>query len=214
MDVNVIKKIIEGNGYEVSYVKPYKKNCHRIKLKLGTSVVCNDNGNVSVSGKLKKPLEKLLYDRKNEWEYNDKVFVVYGHDLSAKRELVEMLQGLGVTPLYIDNLPTQGRTIIEQLEYYIPKVCFGVVLLTPDDEGRCKDEKKLNNRARQNVIFEWGMLYSKVGRDRVLVISKEDDKLEYPSDVRDVMQARYINKVNEVSERLRKELKKYDYKLN
>ena len=205
---------IEKNGYKVILDKPYKKNCHRIKLKQGSSVFCNNNGTIFVKGKLKDPLEKILNDRKNEWEYNDKVFVVYGHDNKAKMELIELLIGWGINPLYIDNLPTEGRTIIEQLEHYIPRTNYGIVLATPDDEGYDKENKIIKNRARQNVIFEWGMLYSKLGRKRVTAILKTDENFECPSDINGILYKSYKNSVKELSEYLRRELNKCGYKID
>lgn len=214
MDKNIIKSILEENGYEVVLEKPYKKNCYRLKVKQGSSVFCNNNGSVYVKGKLKRPLEKLLKDRKQEWEYNDKVFVVYGHDETAKMELVELLNEWGITPLYIDNLPTEGRTIIEQLEHYIPQANYGIVLATPDDIGYDKEKKIKKLRARQNVILELGMLYSKLGRKKVTVIIKKEKDFERPSDIDGVLYKSYKDSVKELSESLRKELRKCGYKIS
>ena len=64
-----------------------------------------------------------------------KVFVVYGHDNAARTELEAMLRRWRLEPLILDQLPSEGQTIIEKLEKYTAEVNFAVVLATPDDEG-------------------------------------------------------------------------------
>ena len=96
---------------------------------------------------------------------NNKVFVVYGHDEQARARLDAMLRRWGLEPLILDQLPSEGQTIIEKLEKYTGEAKFGVVLATPDDEGFRRnhpDEKAL--RARQNVVLELGMLLSTLNR--------------------------------------------------
>jgi predicted nucleotide-binding protein len=46
-----------------------------------------------------------------------------------------MLRRWGLEPLILDQLPSEGQTIIEKLENYADQVGFAVVLATPDDEG-------------------------------------------------------------------------------
>ena len=177
MNKNIIKNILIENGYEVVLDKPYKNIGYRLKTKQGSAVFCINSGSVYAKGKLKEPLEILLNNKKEEWEFNDNVFVVYGHDVSAKAELIEMLRQWELNPLYLDSLPTEGRTIIEQLEQYIPQANYGIVLATPDDTV-CYDGEQMKLRARQNVVLELGMLYSRLGRKKVAIVIKEDERFE------------------------------------
>lgn len=115
---------------------------------------------------------------------NKKVFVVYGHDEQARARLDAMLRRWGLEPLILDQLPSEGQTIIEKLEKYTGEAKFGVVLATPDDEGYRRshpDEKAL--RARQNVVLELGMLLSKLGRSRVAILLHQQEQMERPSDI-------------------------------
>lgn len=115
---------------------------------------------------------------------NNKVFVVYGHDEQARARLDAMLRRWGLDPLILDQLPSEGQTIIEKLEKYTGEARFGVVLATPDDEGYRRnhaDEKAL--RARQNVVLELGMLLSKLGRPRVAILLQQQENMERPSDI-------------------------------
>jgi predicted nucleotide-binding protein len=113
-----------------------------------------------------------------------KVFVVYGHDATARTQLEAMLRRWGLEPLILDQLPSEGQTIIEKLESYTGDVGFAVVLATPDDEGHRighPDEKAC--RARQNVVLELGMLLSTLGRRKVAILMKQSEKMERPSDI-------------------------------
>ena len=113
-----------------------------------------------------------------------KVFVVYGHDQAARDQLEAMLRRWGLEPLILDQLPTEGQTVIEKLESAMMEVDFGVVLATPDDEGYRSghvDEKAY--RARQNVVLEMGMLLAKLGRENVAILLKTQEKMERPSDI-------------------------------
>ncbi len=58
------------------------------------------------------------------------------------------------------------------------------MLLTPDDVGG-KNAKFLKQRARQNVVFELGFFFAKLGRKKVCALHKED--VEIPSDIQGVI---------------------------
>lgn len=63
-------------------------------------------------------------------------------------------------------------------------VGFAVVLATPDDEGYRKDRPdEKTNRARQNVVLELGMLLTKLGREKVAILLKDQETMERPSDI-------------------------------
>ena len=112
------------------------------------------------------------------------VFVVYGHDTTSRTQLEAMLRRWGLNPLILDQLPTEGQTVIEKLESAINQAPFGIVLATPDDEGypiNQSDQKRY--RARQNVVLELGMLLAKLGRDKVAVLLKDQKNIERPSDI-------------------------------
>lgn len=85
------------------------------------------------------------------------VFIVHGQDNEAKESVARFLQKLDLEPIKLHELPNAGKTIIEKFEHHSNEVGYAVVLLTPDDLGRNKNNKMdLQPRARQNVIFELG----------------------------------------------------------
>ena len=112
---------------------------------------------------------------------NNQVFVVHGHDELTKLEVVRFIEKLGLEPIVLHEQPTAGKTIIEKIEKY-SNVGFAIVLYTACDIGALKSQKKkLNPRARQNVVFEHGYLIAKIGRNNVCGIVK--DNVEIPTDI-------------------------------
>lgn len=111
------------------------------------------------------------------------IFIVHGHDDEAKETVARFVEKLGGKAIILHEQPNGGRTIIEKFEHHA-NVAFAIVLLTPDDLGG-KSAKALKQRARQNVVFELGFFFAKLGRNRVCALHKED--VEIPSDIQGVI---------------------------
>jgi predicted nucleotide-binding protein len=108
-----------------------------------------------------------------------KVFIVHGQDELAKITLARVIEQQGLEAVILHEQVSKGMTIPEKLTHY-GKVGFAVVLLTPDDVGRRKDQSDDQPRARQNVIMELGFFLGMLGRDKVFALLKDD--IEMPSD--------------------------------
>ncbi len=114
-----------------------------------------------------------------------KVFLVHGHDVSAREYVARFLEKLQLTPVILHEQANEGRTIIEKFEAHTD-VGYAVVLLTPDDVGAsASSPDKLCKRARQNVILELGYFTGKIGRRRVCGLFKPG--VEVPSDLHGVL---------------------------
>jgi predicted nucleotide-binding protein len=83
-------------------------------------------------------------------------------------------------PVILENQPNRSLTIIEALEKNTSDIGFAFVIYTPDDIGRSRTGTD-QPRARQNVIFEHGLLIGLLGRDRTCAIFLGE--IEGPSDV-------------------------------
>jgi predicted nucleotide-binding protein len=85
--------------------------------------------------------------------------------------------------------------LIEKFTDY-SDVGYAIVLLSPDDYGYSKkdppEKKKL--RARQNVMLELGFFIGRLGRHKVLVIYREVEDFEFPSDYSGVLYKPYDDK--------------------
>ena len=114
-----------------------------------------------------------------------KVFIVCGHDKGLTAQVELLLEKQGIEGIVISEKPTAGRTIIEQVERY-SNVMGAICLFTPDDEGKEKNDSDLKSRARQNVIFEAGYFYGKIGRANTVILVK-DDNIEMPSDLSGIL---------------------------
>lgn len=170
---------------------------------------------------MKKHLDKIGFDiLKRVRKYiegcrSTKIFVVYGHDEDAKKQLGLILRGWNLTPLFLDQLPSEGRTILEQLEKYISQAKYAIVLITPDDEGHkvgCSEKNKL--RPRQNVLYELGMVQAKLGREKVAVLLKESDPpMELPSDIDGLLYIPFKHNVEDAKVPLARELDKAGFSI-
>ena len=139
---------------------------------------------------------------------SEQIFIVYGHDTHARRDLQLLLHQMGLKPIVLGDLPAEGDTIIEKLEKYLgpnSPVGFACVLLTPDDEGYPKgQENEKKHRARQNVILELGMVLTRLGRKRVVILRK--GSVEKPSDIEGLIYLPFEERVDEAKSNLYKEL--------
>jgi len=112
----------------------------------------------------------------------DKIFIVHGHDEAAKQEVARILKNANFQPIILHEQANSGKTIIEKIEVNTD-VAFAVVLYTPCDLGRAKEQRvnEEQTRARQNVVFEHGYLIGKLGRSHVCALVKGD--VETPGDI-------------------------------
>jgi predicted nucleotide-binding protein len=109
------------------------------------------------------------------------VFIVHGHDEVARLKVQNFLHKLRLDPIVLHDERNQGRAIIEKLEREAQRAQFAIVLLSPDDKGCRRADDTFNPRARQNIIFEWGLFVGLLGRDKVCALCT--GSVEMPSDV-------------------------------
>lgn len=136
-------------------------------------------------GYMKSENTKEISNKEKILPKNKKVFVVHGHDAEMKQEVARVLEKLDLEPIILHEQPNKSRTIIKKFEDCSEDIPFAIVLLSPDDKG-CEannfpESAKL--RARQNVMLELGYFIGKLGRNNVLVLVKEENDFELPSDI-------------------------------
>lgn len=139
--------------------------------------------------------EQELFGSKNNKKINsiakdsNKVFIVHGHDETAKINVARFVEKLGLKAIILHEQASKGKTIIEKFEEQALSSSFSIILLTPDDIGYAKGEKDHETyRARQNVIFELGYFCGALGRKNVSVLYK--DGVEIPNDYMGVVYTR------------------------
>jgi predicted nucleotide-binding protein len=124
-------------------------------------------------------------DKKPDVSKSKKVFIVHGHDNNTRNEVELLVSQLGFDPVILFKKPNMGDTIIEKLFRESSDVAFAIVLYTRCDEGKAVEESDLKPRARQNVVFEHGLMCGLLGRKRVVALVEEG--VEIPGDLSGVV---------------------------
>lgn len=204
MTLDEIKACLQAGGLQIS-AETELGNGFGTQLRLVTGAIVNSyhTGKFNIQGKNQEPVKECLgvpappavaaaSNGAAAKPVLSKVFVVYGHDTAARTELEAMLRRWRLEPLILDQLPSEGQTIIEKLESTTAEVKFAVVLATPDDEGhRAGHEDEKAFRARQNVVMELGMMLTLLGRRNVAILMKQQDNMERPSDIQGLLYIPY-----------------------
>lgn len=128
MDIQELKELLETNGHLVTSEKELE---HGVQLKLsnGSRVNLFYSGKINVQGGNSEPIKQILgignekpvlykVAQQVEKTHTTEVFVVYGHDNDCRTQLEAMLRRWNLKPLILDQLPSEGQTIIEKLEKY------------------------------------------------------------------------------------------------
>jgi hypothetical protein len=112
------------------------------------------------------------------------IFLVHGSNVARREEVARFLGtvlGADVPVVILHEQPNLGRTILEKFEESAAQAQFAVVILTADDEARPRGTETWESRSRQNVVFEMGFFFGKLGRGRVGVLYEAG--VERPSDI-------------------------------
>ncbi len=176
---------------------------------------------------------KKKLSRKTHIMSSKKVFIAHGHDYEPVKELKTIVTELGLEPIVLHEQPSGSRTVVEKLEKFSGSINYAFVILTPDDMGSSKEDvmsavatfrnrqydsedllegfTEIKFRARQNVILEFGYFIGKLGRDRVCCLYSGD--IELPSDMQGIIHVPFKDSLNEVRNKIVKELKEAKYEI-
>lgn len=137
----------------------------------------------------------VVEEKAKKKEISERIFIVHGRDNEMKIAVARLMERLNLVAVILHEQPSEGKTIIEKFEKH-SDVGFAIVLLSPDDKGYSVEDNSNNIkfRARQNVILELGFFYGKLGRGRVVVIYKEIEDFEIPTDIAGVLYIPYDDK--------------------
>lgn len=156
-----------------------------------------------------------LSDQTNKNLIDDKkIFIVHGRNKTVLNEAELILTRAGLKPVVLNRQANSGMTLIEKFEKY-SEVSYAVILLTPDDVGAYYEKDvnpNLQFRARQNVLFELGFFYGKLGRQNVSCLIKQS--VEKPSDIDGIAYIPFNQSIEEIELLLLKELKAANLKVN
>ncbi len=113
---------------------------------------------------------------------NPKVFIASSSEaLDVANSAHTLLQGKLAGVAEVSPWPEQfqlTKTYIESLEQLLLDSDFAVLVLTPDD---LTDSREIKRRSpRDNVIFELGLFFGRLGRERCFLLQRHDRDLKPP----------------------------------
>jgi predicted nucleotide-binding protein len=186
---NWIKLIIEHKKYDSDAEK--------------LNAINAENNRMNTNKKYDNEVEKL--DTNSKANMNKKVFIVHGRCHAFKSEVARFVEKeLGIETIILEEKANSGNLIIEKILKHSDDVDYAIVLYTGCDELYYIDKqgKTVNiKRARQNVIFEHGLLIGKLGKEKVCMLLANED-IDFPTDVLGIAYYPYAN----WKDNLRKEL--------
>jgi len=167
----------------------FKEEGYGISADQGSDISLEDDPNFWAFQKGKEEAISLLLRAKERIlknissSQNKKVFVVHGRNLKIRDSMFEFLMAIDLEPIEWEEAvrltgsasPFTGE-ILENAFTYAQAI---VVLFTPDDIARLKEEfqlpqdlpyeKQLTGQARPNVIFEAGLAFGKNPTRKILI---------------------------------------------
>jgi predicted nucleotide-binding protein len=129
------------------------------------------------------PRKNRTRQTKSKRPIGNKVWVVYGRNESARKALFDFLRAIALQPIEWNSALAATRKgsphIAEVLDAGFSKAVATIVLFTPDDEAKLKDEfikrsdpryeRRLTGQPRPNVLFEAGMAFGRHPENTIIV---------------------------------------------
>lgn len=186
-------------------------------------------------------IKEERHPEKSISQSSTKIFIVHGKTHEPMKKLKTMLSEFGLNPIVLHEQPSGSRTIVEKLEKYSDVGYAFIILTPDDvgcskkdylqlynvcltKEGENEEKRKQNmeffyqnvlqmliNRARQNVILEFGYFIGLLGRDRVCCLLMGDVKR--PSDMDGIVYVGFKKSIEEARDMIVKELKEAGYEI-
>lgn len=159
------------------------------------------NTSLENKNKILKLINTDLYQDRD----GHKVYIVYGHDIISRNELENILRKWQLKP--VTTKGDSGQSIYVNVVKDMASCDFAIALFTPDDLGYGKDEgaDRIITRARENVLFETGMLVACKGLEKVAILRKAETNI--PSDIMSALTyIAYNNSISEIEMQLFKRL--------
>lgn len=204
----------------VSFIEHFQYKCSFTKLKEAVSLSPLNNQtkeqiylSITANSSLEDEIEediKSVKAKSNKANSSSRIFVVHGHNELYKTEVARLLEKFKLKPIILHEQADKGLTIIEKFEQHAD-VGFAIIILSKDDVGKSITSRTTQPRARQNVVFEFGYFFGRIGRNKVLALY--ENGVELPSDVSGIL---YKSLDNSKSWQLEvaKELKSAGYEID
>jgi len=132
-----------------------------------------------------------------------KAFIAHGGDSPALRNLKSFLEALGVQPLVVEEQPSEGRSVSENVDWYARQADCAIILATKGDI----DGKTGSFIPRGNVLMEIGKL-QQIFKDRIIYLLQAGTK--FPTNIGEKVRERFTTQsMDKAFIKIAKELKKF-----
>jgi len=115
-----------------------------------------------------------------------KAFIAHGGDSPALKKLKGFLEALGVQPLVVEEQPSKGRSIAENVDYYARQADCAIILATKGDI----DARTGGFIPRGNVLMETGKL-QEIFKDRIVYLLQAGTK--FPTNISEKVRERFTS---------------------
>jgi predicted nucleotide-binding protein len=132
-----------------------------------------------------------------------KAFIAHGGKSEAQDKLCQFLTALGVTPLIVEEQPSEGRSVGENVDHYARQADCAIILATKGDI----DSKTGRFIPRGNVLIEIGKA-QEVFKDRIIYLLQAGTK--FPTDISEKVRERFTSQnMDKAFIKIAKELTKF-----
>jgi len=105
-----------------------------------------------------------------------KAFIAHGGESPARKKLVSFLNALGITPIIVEEQPSEGRSKDKNVEYYLKQCDCAIILATKGDVDGWTGEFI----PRGNILIEIGRC-QEILPDRTIYLLEEGAK--FPTNI-------------------------------
>jgi predicted nucleotide-binding protein len=113
---------------------------------------------------------------KQEGAIPPKAFIAHGGETAARDKVQDFLMALGVTPIIVEEQPSEGRSKDKNVEHYLKQCDCAIILATKGDVDGLTGEFI----PRGNILIESGR-YQEILPDRMIYLLEEGAK--FPTDI-------------------------------
>ena len=132
-----------------------------------------------------------------------KAFIAHGGDSPALAKLKSFLEALGVQPIIVEEQPSEGRSIAENVDWYSRQADCAIILATKGDV----DARTGGFIPRGNVLMETGKL-QEIFKDRIVYLLQAGTK--FPTNISEKVRERFTSQnMDNAFIKIAKELKKF-----
>jgi len=162
-----------------------------------------EEGGESWKVELPKKLEKVTKQPSKDITDKPKAFIAHGGKSEARDKLCQFLTALGAIPLIVEEQPSEGRSVGENVDYYARQADCAIILATKGDI----DGKTGRFIPRGNVLIEIGKS-QELFKDRIIYLLQAGAEL--PTNINEKVGVRFTSeKMDDAFIKIAKELTKF-----